>query len=127
MFDLKVKLDRKDIINKLSENKIKHQAEYEDALQGYIEKKKNMVLDLDKQMGQYYMGEIKDDPIVSTNFGLSKPIDNSEKYDELINAFRMVKEETLELDFEDAKNIANDSFKWLEASKLVNSFYSNAR
>ena len=126
MFNLKVTLDRLEIINKLQANKEKHQAEYSDASREY---KKQKVAKLEEALyeAERHVAGNADDVNITMNMGLSKPIDNSGKYDELINAFRMIKGEFLELDFEDAKNIANDSFHWLETSKLINSMYSNAR
>jgi hypothetical protein len=121
MMGMTISLKRDEIIEMLRNHRRNHLNEYDVASNTYkVEKIKLLKSALDSALRD-------EDVKIDVNMGLQKPIDNSKKYDEMINTFEMVQTELIELEFEDAKHIANDTFPWLDASKFVNAFYSSRR
>lgn len=125
MLHIEVTVKRADILEKLRANKAKHQEEYREAVGGYLKAKREILFEL---ADQYDGGwDISEDFDVKPNFGLTKPVDNSNKYEELINSFELISKDEIDISFQDATAIANDSFQWVETAKFVNAFYSSTK
>jgi hypothetical protein len=61
---------------------------------------------------------------VHHNFGLHKPVDITESYENILNILDHLKEDYIQLSFSEANHILNNSWDWATSAKLSNSFYS---
>jgi len=132
---IKTRFKRTHLIDVLRKNLAEHLEEYKTAMEVYEVDKIEALKNLSKVASKVAKGTMKasDDRYVTGDVigvayyeysNLSKPIDASQMYEEVIVLFENASEEEIELTFEEANTILNNSWDWAVNAKLLNSTYA---
>jgi len=121
------------ILEKLKENRAKHAADYEKAMEGYRTERRDALIDaankFDKNKAKllkaqadgkdYDLGTLMDD----VEMHLDKPREYLEHYDDFIEQLSMTKDEDFELSRTMFKQLVQDDWEWSRNFKMSNSKY----
>lgn len=128
--DITSKYSLDSIISALQKHRENHIKEYDEAVADY---KKLRVERAKAAYDDIVSGSTK---LVTNNFGLTEPVNNTELYDRMISVFKQSKgqqsttalrpsDSEIDLDFNQADCIFNDHWTWVASAKAVNSMYAN--
>lgn len=108
--------NKKEILDKLIENRKTHSQIVSEARKGYVEKAKNA---LTKKLDDLEKGKI-----VELTFDLYAPQDYTNVYDVAIRMLEIHTEETIKLSSEQIKCLVMDQWDWTSSFLTSNSAYS---
>ncbi len=111
-----VRVNTKELVKKLRENREKHEQIVKEARTGYVNKAKMLIA---TRLEQLNAGKI-----VSLTFALHMPVSMLSSYDDAIAAFEMHTEETIELTVDDVSNYMRDKWTWKQNFLTSNAIYS---
>lgn len=99
-FSFTANYDVADLVVKIGENKTKHYVDYTEAVSNYFSKLEEEIQRLEKHLA--------DKSYVKHQVSLVVPIDNTVKYDELINCLKLSTDEQINLTMHDYDTLVND-------------------
>lgn len=111
-----IEANRKEVLEKLIENRKMHSKIVAEARKGYVEKAKEALL---KRLKQIESGKI-----AGLNFDLYAPQDYTKVYDTAIKMLEMHTEETIELQSEQVRCLVMDEWDWSNQFIASNAAYS---
>ena len=109
-----VTINKEKLINTLKENKSNHIKDYEEAVEAYIIEVNTQLKDLKKRIDK---GEL------DIQLALIKPVNSSEKYDEIIELFNWELNDTVELTKSEFDDYVLDKAHFAEEARFYNSSY----
>lgn len=62
---------------------------------------------------------------IARNLGLNAPVNCESGYTQLINVFKNIQTDTINIEIEEANKILNDDWSWATSAKISNSIYSS--
>ena len=110
-----IKLKKEDLIAKLIENKKAHIEEYGKAV-------KSFKLEVAEQLEN--LTKLNNEGSLDIEFKLVRPVNNSEKYDKIIEMFNWEIEEDVELTQDEFKEYVQDETHYARMASISNSTYS---
>ena len=110
-----IKIKKADLIAQIEENKLVHIEEYEKAVIAY---KKEAL----KQLANLTV-KVNDGEIEGIRLELTKPVDNRENYDKVVEMFSWEVEPLVELSQDEFKEYVQDETQFALSAKLSNSMY----
>ena len=113
---MRIKANRKDVLEKLVANRSRHAAIVEEARAGYIAKAKEKLL--------ARLDELNAGKIHGAYFSLEVPVDHTKVYDTAIEMLRLHTEDKIELDAGQVRNLCQDQWDWTERFYQTNMMYS---
>lgn len=122
MANIRIKLDKTDILDALEKYKADHKTEYQDALDVYRE-------DVKKELDKLALKAAVDFKIfdVQHNLGLTAPVNCDKEYGQLITLFTASYDDILELDMGEANRILNNEWEWAQSANTTNFSYSSRK
>lgn len=103
-----IKVTVVDLIERVQENQIKHQKDYDDAMINYAEAHLKAHEDFNELMGKMEPGEA-----FRETFGeIHKPENHGEDYDRLLAKLNMTVDETVELEDHEFRRYVQDDWDW---------------
>ena len=109
-----IKVDKEDLIDKIKENKKRHEEEYEKAVVAY---KKEALKQLAAEMERVEGGAL------DAKLNLITPVNNSENYDKIIEMFKWEVEDEVELSQLEFNEYVQDETEFAREAKFNNTFY----
>ena len=109
-----IKVNKKQLIDKIRENKKNHVEEYAKAVVAYKEEALRQLADLTQKVNE---GALK----IALN--LTTPVDNSTNYDKIIEMFEWEVEEVVELEQSEFIEYVQDETEFAMAAKFSNTMY----
>ena len=122
MEDMKVKVPRVTLLEKLRENRKKHLAVYEESVEEYVEKALKALRQRGTQFKLFQKAGSMDLP--KLHFGLSIPVKYTNEYDTVIGMLEMSGESVVELTTADYRRFVEDNWDWKRTFEATNTFYS---
>ena len=119
--DIKSKYNVADIISKLESFLEAHKEDYKKAVEVYQKDMTSKLKELNKLAYKGEFGKIQ----IQQNLGLITPVNCESSYNKIITVFKAMKETEIELSFDDANHVFNDSWDFISTAKTTNSFYSS--
>ena len=119
--DIKVKVNREELLKKLRANREKHGIEYEDVLNGWMQAIKKSAQQIIKLADE---GKLKDIDLIVKH--VSKPDDHTPDYDSVIQMLEMADDEAIELSQDDFNTFVRDEWSWKRNWGLSNTSYSSS-
>jgi len=113
----KVKVSKEKLISKIKENRDNHTKSYEKAVKAY---KKEALDQLEK------LKELANEGNLNLNLKLVTPIDNTEKYDKLIEMFEWEEEDMVELEQHEFNEFVQDETQFARDAMFSNTFYASS-
>jgi len=110
-----IKISKFDLIEKIKQNQKEHISEYLNAVEGFKKEATKQLEDLTRRVGT---GDI-DDIILQ----LTKPINNSENYDKILEMFEWEVDTIVELSQDEFKEYVQDEGDESANIKFINSAY----
>lgn len=111
-----VRINKGELVNKLTENRKNHKAEFDKASVGYRD---YMVNELSKAIVRLTSGEN-----IELRFDYDKPpVDHTEDYDAALKMMEMSVDATIELSECDFRQIVLDDWEWQRMWKISNTKY----
>jgi len=110
----KIKVDKKQLIEKIKENKENHIKEYEKAVVAYKEEALKQLQNLTEKVNS---------GAVNIKLDLVTPINNSENYDKIIEMFEWEVEEIVELEQNEFIEYVQDETDFAVTAKMSNMTY----
>ncbi len=110
-----IKIKKNDLIVQIEENKMAHIEEYDLAVIAY---KKEALKQLKKLITKVESGEID-----NIRLDLTKPVDNRENYDKVIEMFIWEVEDFVELSQDEFKEYVQDETSNSQSAKFSNTMY----
>lgn len=119
------------ILNVIKENLATHWKEYDQAMQNFELQKAQKFAKLDKDWKKFKQQSIDYETMLSSmydwnRFIMSKPVDATKSYQDMYNLFENITTEDIELDWNDANVIFNDTWDFAISAKTINSAYVNS-
>lgn len=112
-----IKMSKTDLLDKIKENRDKHEALYLEAIEGY---KDSLVKTLKKMLAN-----AKANKEVEHFLTLEKPVNNLKDYDRAIAMLEVTIDTVIELDQNEFSNLFLDQWVWKDAFMATNSTYFN--
>ena len=109
-----IKVNKNQIIEKIKENKAAHIEAYNHAVIAYKEEALKQLAELTQKAQD---GDIK------IRLNLITPIDNSERYDEVLEMFQWEVDEVVELEQSEFTDYVQDQIEFAKIAKVSNSAY----
>lgn len=116
--DLRVKVDKNDLVAKLQVNRAQHAADYEKAKKGF---RKLLIEELRGKLKAAENGEK-----VELRFTNQTPTNNLEEYDDVIGMLEMATDTEIELTHVQYKQWVQDKWDWKEHWSMSNVAYLSA-
>ncbi len=110
-----ITIKKKDLIEKIKENKTAHIKEYEEAVVTYKEEANKQLLEAKKEL---------DNGSLRIGITLTTPINKSEEYDKIIEMFNWEVKDEIELTQSEFNEYVHDDNEFSRQAKFANSFYS---
>ena len=110
-----VKVNTKDLLVKLEENREKHRKDLIEAKKNYLIAAKEL---LTKKLEKLNNGLVED-----LKFNVSPPDDHTEEYDLIISMLKMSTEETMYVTYQQFEAFVNDRWQWKQEFLVKNSTY----
>ena len=110
-----VRVNKKELLDVLVENRKKHKIEYKDSIKAYRVKAADL---LNKELQKIVAGKK-----FETYFDLNKPTSHEKDYDLVIKMVEMSVDDVLELEQQEFNQLVNDEWTWKSSFRL--SIYSN--
>lgn len=110
-----VTVDKKELQEILIKNRSKHQAEYEEAFEGYIN---TSIKSLEKILVAFKSGKT-----TKVKWNESRPTNNTKDYDRVIKMLEMSVDGFIELTSDEFANFVQDDWNWKDHWMLSNSKY----
>lgn len=107
-------VDKKQLIEKIKENKLNHIAEYHEAVDAY---KKEAQRQLSEQAKKLKKGAL------NINIHLVTPVNKSDEYDKILATFEWELNETVELSQGEFNEYVLDELQFSQHAKMINSTY----
>lgn len=112
-----------DLVAALEKNLEAHKVDYAKALEVYRKDVGEAVQKLYDEWTSKKESSTKFD--VKHNLGLNAPINCVDGYTNLINMFKIMAREEIELELSEASHFLNDDWDWAVSAKASNSYYLN--
>lgn len=121
--EIKADFKVNNLISALEENLKIHKVDYAKALKVWqndvLTKLEELFQEYDEMSGNFTTCNIP------AGLGFRVPVNCESGYIQLINVFKNITTEIINLEISEANNILNDDWSWAQAAKLSNSFYSS--
>ena len=114
--DMKVKCKTSDVLDTLKKNRVTHKTIVAEARKGYAEKAVEALKDRLKDLAK--------GKVVSLQFNLAIPTDNSKTYDTAIRMLEMHTDETITLSSREVEHFVLDQWDWKGSFLFANAQYS---
>ncbi len=111
-----VTINKGELLDILTANRDKHEAEYKDAYEGYL---KACLDSLESYLKRFKAGECE-----KVRWSETPPVDNTKDYNRVIHMLGLSVDEVIELTHEEFQNYVEDDWHWKESWRLSNSKYS---
>jgi anion-transporting ArsA/GET3 family ATPase len=126
----KVTLNKKELLEKIVENRTKHIQEYNEVVKEYQVTAQLVLEEKFKEVEKEFYRlakEVAEKPIPITaevNVSLTPPISHEKEYNEIIMLFQMEINENVELDSNEFSQYVMDNWKWQQDLKNTRTFYA---
>jgi len=110
-----VTINKGELLDILTENRTKHEAEYKDAYEGYL---KACVKSLESHLKRFKAGECE-----KVKWKEVPPVNQTKDYDRVIYMLNLSVDEVIELTSDEFQNYVQDDWHWKEHWGLSNSKY----
>ena len=104
-----------ELISALQNYKEQHIKQYQDALDVYRQDVATKISDT--------LTDFK----VTSNFGLTAPVNCVDGYENMINLFSKIQSDDIKMSFNEANRIFNNDWTWIQTASASNSFYSSRK
>ena len=115
---MEIKADRKEVLEKLKENRKNHAQIVKEAREGYV-------VEAQKVLAKR-MVELKEGKLVALTFSLSPPQDYTHVYDTAITMYEFEQRDTVRLNDVQVRTLIMDEWDWTRAFLVSNSRMSNS-
>lgn len=115
--DLRIKVNRDELIEHLKENKTAHEAEYQEAYTAYFNKLRSDIAELLHDANQCVF---RND---GYRLSLQPPVNQTEMYDKYIKMLSMSQDSLIEIGVDEYTKFVDDQWEWAVSAKLFNSQY----
>lgn len=116
--ELKIKVNKDELVKTLKANRDKHSSDYDKAKQGF---RKLLVVELEKKLQA-----AKDGKKVTLNFKNQKPTNNLNDYDDVIGMLELATDTEIELNHVQYKQYVQDEWDWKRQWSTSNVAYLSA-
>ena len=113
---MEITVDKKELLEKLEENRANHREIFEEALEGYRE----TVIDLLDQR----LADVRAGKKIDMHFNIVEPQDHTREYDVAIAMVKMSVDDTIDLDQHQFQNYVMDDWNWKQNFLYCNANYS---
>lgn len=127
--ELKFEFSREDILERVKENRDKHEEDHTEAIEGYYIALEEELLDIAKRArAQAKVAKESKDPN-ETHFGVraTKPESHLNDYDRVIDMLTLAQDDMIELDEGEFSTYVRDEWQWKRAFTESAAFYSNVK
>ena len=115
--DRTVKINKQQLIDKLTENKNAHIEEYKTAVKDYKSEAALQIKEASKNL--------KEDNFKKVTLQLIVPVDRTEEYDKVIEMFKWEVQDEVELTQSEFNEYVHDDNEQARSAKFSNSYYSS--
>lgn len=114
--EIEVQVPRSDLLNVLLKNRDAHKAIVKEAREGYVIKAREAL--------ERRLKDLAEGKIVSLDFNLTVPVDNTKAYNTVIGMLQMSAEQTITLSASEYRCLVEDNWGWKQQFLFANSQYS---
>lgn len=116
----RVNMDKADLLNKLKENRLKHQEEYAAAMEGYYVKYEERSREMTQEIEDRLKGK---DDLTALRYDLIRPQCHLDDYDLAISMLKSSVDSTIELTSSEFRKYVLDEWDWASEFMLAKSTY----
>ena len=110
-----IKVEKEELLKKLIDNRTKHVAEYESAVDGF---KTSRIEELQRHLDRAIAGEP-----VRNNISFDEPACHTDDYDTVIEMLQMSVDEEIYITMSEFKQYVQDKWNWSNSFSVTNSKY----
>lgn len=114
-----------ELISALQNCKEQHIKQYQDALDVYRQDVATKISELVSKHAS--VADTLTDFKVTSNFGLTAPVNCVDGYENMINLFSKLQSDVIKMSFNEANRIFNNDWTWIQTASASNSFYSSRK
>jgi len=111
-----VTCNREEVLEALKKNRAEHSQIVKEAVAGYLKKAKEAV--------KAKWDKLEEGKIVALQFSLRVPVDHTAEYNTVIKMLEMHKNETIDLNADEMRQLVEDRWDWTDTFLSSNSLYS---